>query len=99
MDDIKQREKKQKFEEDNKDQENQPIKFYGPATSCIELGMLGHTLNGYYIVKSNREQSISNKIQMVYCRFKTPEGSNQSKNNICLDLKYSVRIILCNNQQ
>ena len=25
--------------------------FYGPPTSCSELGALGHTLNGYYLVK------------------------------------------------
>jgi len=67
------------------DQDNQQMRFYGPATNCKELGMLGHTLNGYYMVKSNENASKTKKIRAVYCRFKKPEGSyerisNTSKN-------------------
>ena len=51
--------------------------FYGPATNCNELGNLGYTLNGYYLVKGNDE---SKSIEAVFCRFKLPRGSKTSKN-------------------
>jgi len=51
--------------------------FKGPATSCDELGMIGYTLNGYYLVKA-KAQSIdsSHKIEVVYCQFYQPLGLN-----------------------
>jgi len=54
--------------------------FYGPATDCDELGMLGYTLNGFYIVKGKDESTSSNKIEVIYCRFSQPrhlQGTNE----------------------
>jgi len=58
--------------------ENAPEKiFYGPPTSCRELGTIGHTLNGYYLVKG-KDESKSTNIQAVYCQFNQPQqGMNQ----------------------
>ena len=47
-------------------------RFYGPPTSCSELGDIGHTLNGYYLVKSELASHTS-KIQTIYCRFNQPQ--------------------------
>jgi len=49
---------------------NQP--FYGPPTNCYELGKLGYTLNGYYLVKGNFFLSNTGKVVVVYCNFKQP---------------------------
>lgn len=52
--------------------------FYGPATSCNELGKLGHTLNGFYFVMENDNvyQTISN-FKIVHCGFNRPWDKNQ----------------------
>ena len=50
--------------------------FYGPPTSCRELGALGYTLNGYYLVKGKDELKRT-KIQTVYCQFKQLHGMKQ----------------------
>lgn len=49
--------------------QNAASRFVGPATNCSELGMLGYTLNGYYLVKSN-DPSNRDKIVIVYCKFR-----------------------------
>lgn len=38
----------------------------GPPTSCQELNLLGHTLNGMYLV--NGAGKNSNKVLTVYCK-------------------------------
>jgi len=48
-------------------------RFYGPPTNCYDLGKLGHTLNGYYLVKGN-ESSNKNKMVTVYCAFQQAQG-------------------------
>lgn len=56
---------KSKIEENN-------LQFYGPASNCLELGKLGYTLNGYYLVKSNDLQDSSSKkaiVDVVHCQF------------------------------
>jgi len=30
--------------------------FYGPATNCDELKKIGYTLNGHYLLKSNKDE-------------------------------------------
>ena len=47
-------------------EENIEKEFYGPPTNCTELGQLGYTLNGYYLV--NRSHT-SKHIEIVLCRF------------------------------
>ncbi len=56
-------------------------RFYGPASNCNELGKLGYTLNGYYLVKGNGE-SISNSVEAVLCQFNLPMAmeSKRGKN-------------------
>ena len=49
-------------------------RFYGPATGCDELGKLGYTLNGYYLVNGKRPNKTLNNISMnqlevVECSF------------------------------
>jgi len=57
----------------------EPPRFYGPPTNCSELGLLGYTLNGYYLVNSkpanNAIKSSETKIETVYCAFKQPDGT------------------------
>ncbi len=59
--------------------------FYGPATGCNDLGKLGYTLNGYYLVHGKEKQSsdsssnIISQIEVVECRFRQkPKTGNQS---------------------
>lgn len=42
--------------------------FLGPPTSCSDLGKLGYTLNGYYLVKNK------NSIVIDYCMFRQAQG-------------------------
>ena len=58
--------------------------FYGPASSCEELGMLGYTLNGLYLVDC-KDKSIKGKIEVIECRFKQPQGSKEGK-QLCLNV-------------
>ena len=60
-------------------EEAEDTRFYGPASNCNELGRLGYTLNGYYLVKG-KDESIRNSIEAVLCRFKLPDGSKGGKN-------------------
>ena len=61
--------------------ENNPteIRFFGPAKNCKELGLLGYTLNGYYLV-NGRDQSNTSGIEVIFCPFKQPKGFKESKN-------------------
>ena len=52
------------------------LHFYGPATNCNELGKLGYTLNGYYLVNGKEQFK---KIKIVYCQFQQPHGSIKGK--------------------
>lgn len=56
-----------------------PKRFYGPPTNCAELQKLGHTLNGYYLIKG-KKISNANGIQVVYCQFDQPPGENKKGN-------------------
>ena len=52
-------------------------RFYGPATSCDELGKLGYTLNGLYLVDCKDKSNIRGRIEAILCRFKQPNGSKE----------------------
>ena len=52
--------------------------FYGPAKNCKELGYLGYTLNGFYLV-NGKDQSDTIGIEVVFCRFKLPKILKKSK--------------------
>jgi len=67
---------------DKKEKENAAVdsRFYGPASNCNELGKLGYTLNGYYLVKGKGE-SLSNSIEAVLCQFNLPGKSKEGNKN------------------
>ena len=50
-------------------------RFYGPPCNCSELGKLGYTLNGYYLVNGSKSSS---EIEVLLCRFKLQPGENES---------------------
>jgi len=61
-------------EKNETDADESQIRFYGPATGCNDLGRLGYTLNGFYLVqeKGNYSTNSSNnrQIEIVECRFR-----------------------------
>ena len=65
--------------EKNETEERVTVKrFYGPPCNCSELGKLGYTLNGYYLVRGKEQQPLitsgNNKIEII-------EGSFQQEAN------------------
>ena len=74
-------------------------RFYGPPSNCNELGKLGYTLNGYYLVKGKGE-SLSNGIEAVLCQFKLPNDFPKGKNEnythsiFIFDLKDPLQMII-----
>jgi len=57
----------------NNDNEN--AIFYGPPSSCKDLGKLGYTLNGYYFVRNKNIEVGSlteKKMEVILCRFQFP---------------------------
>lgn len=62
--------------EKNETEEQVTVKrFYGPPCNCSELGKLGYTLNGYYLINTSKNRS---EIGIVFCRFLLPPGENES---------------------
>lgn len=57
------------------EEQNTVQRFYGPPCNCGELGKLGYTLNGFYLVNGSTN---SMQIGIVLCRFKLPPGENES---------------------
>jgi len=76
---------KEKNETDADDESN--FRFYGPATGCNDLGRLGYTLNGFYLVQERENKSTNSsigsdnrQIEIVECRFRhNPKLGKQSK--------------------
>jgi len=68
------------YDERKNDAYNQNRKlFYGPPTNCSDLILLGHTLNGYYLVKSpalSDDFKKTTKLETVFCAFKQAETHN-----------------------
>ena len=62
-------------EKTSSEEQNIPKPFYGPPRSCSDLGKLGFTLNGYYLVNASIS---STTIEVVLCRFQLPQGNNES---------------------
>ena len=53
--------------------------FYGPPTNCSDLTLVGHTLNGYYLVKNpalSDNFKKTTKLETVFCAFKQAETHN-----------------------
>ncbi len=56
--------------------ENNTMKpFDGPPTNCSELGQLGYTLIGYYLVNGSHG---SRQIEVILCLFTLPPSYNKS---------------------
>lgn len=55
--------------EPNNDQQQQPHfrRFYDQPTNCSDLTLLGHTLNGFYVVKTEGEPT---RHEVIFCSFK-----------------------------
>jgi len=64
--------------------------FFGPPTNCHEVGQLGYTLNGYYLIKRRDDSNENGKIGVVYCRFQQLQKTNPSKKII---IKYFVYLL------
>ena len=47
-------------------------KVVGIPTSCKHLQLLGHTLNGLYLIKTIQPESGGTKIETVFCDFQLP---------------------------
>jgi len=60
----------------------QSNQFFDPPTNCHEVGQLGYTLNGYYLIKRRDDSNENGKIGVVYCRFQQLQKTNPSKNTI-----------------
>ncbi len=58
-------------------EEEKPI--IGPPTSCKDLNQLGHTLNGIYLIKTNRSKSATKSkiINAVFCDFQPNSGAQK----------------------
>ena len=44
-------------------------KIQGMPTSCKDLQLLGHKLNGFYLVKTSSKSNLGAQIETVYCDF------------------------------
>ena len=53
--------------------------FTGEPTNCFDLHLIGHYLNGYYLVKN-----INGNIETVFCTFNEPSktGGNKYGQNV-----------------
>ena len=49
--------------------------FTGMPTTCDELSQIGHSLNGFYSVRGQGSEKRKNKIETIFCNFKTNEPS------------------------
>ncbi len=74
-----------KFKDKTNNDEENMIRFYGPPSSCKELGKLGYTLNGYYLVENNENGKIKKEeggeIELIFCRFQLATGTKGKTNN------------------
>ncbi len=53
----------------------------GMPTSCKDLQLLGHKLNGFYLVKTPQLNNQGSKIETVYCDFPSPSSSLVHRSN------------------
>jgi len=58
-----------------------PIKVKGVPSSCKDLQLLGHKLNGFYLVKTSQPHKTT-KIETVFCNFTAALNGNTIFHNI-----------------
>jgi len=54
-----------------------PIKVKGAPSSCKDLQILGHKLNGLYLIKTSQPNQAT-KIETVFCDFQSSNALNGS---------------------
>ena len=63
-----------------------PVKrFYSLPSNCSDLGRLGYTLNGFYLVNGTNNRNI----EIVLCRFQQPVRENKGYKTKCF-LTFSI---------
>ena len=68
-------------EKGKNDAEKNVLQFYGPATNCKELALLGYTLNGYYLIKKKKKSNEKAKVGVVYCQFQQHQMQKHGNEN------------------
>ena len=53
--------------------------FMGMPTSCKDLQLLGHKLNGIYSVKVSQPNNAGTKIESVFCDFQSTDVESKQK--------------------
>ena len=61
-----------KQQNDTNEVKNSVKRFYGLPSNCSDLGRLGYTLNGFYLVNGTNNRNI----EIVLCRFQQPARKN-----------------------
>ena len=62
----------------------------GMPTSCKDLQLLGHKLNGFYSVKASQPNKQGSKIEAVFCDFPSSSSLAQNSNGTSYTL-YSFK--------
>ena len=60
----------------NKSEEQTVQQINSNPTNCNDIGKLGYTLNGFYIVNGNDN---TERFGVVFCQFKLPPGEGSRK--------------------
>jgi len=60
---------------ENKTTEQKVQRLNSNPANCNDIGMLGHTLNGYYLVNSSKS---AGQFGVTHCQFKLPRDANRS---------------------
>lgn len=63
----------------NKTAEQNVQRINSNPADCNDIGMLGYTLNGYYLVNSS---VTAGKFGVHFCQFKLPPGAFKSENKL-----------------
>ena len=63
----------------NKIEEEIVYRLNSYPTNCYDLGKLGYTLNGFYIVNGNDLSATGGGFRVHFCQFKLPSGAINSK--------------------
>jgi len=59
---------------ENKTAEQNVQRLYNNPANCNDIGMIGHTLNGYYLVNSSES---AGRFGVSFCQFKLPPGAER----------------------
>jgi len=75
-------------------QEPPPTKVLkGMPTNCKDLQLLGHKLNGFYLIKTSKN-NIETKMETVYCDFQLQTSLNGTFEKIYCTFPYYQTVII-----